>query len=266
MTDQVSNSFALTHLPSAAARLGWLAARPRAVAVACIVVLTALGWSVLGGALTQSGGSLWTALCGPLDASMSLIVVLWLAMVLAMMLPTAAPMILTYAEIAEAAARKGERIVSPLMLAAGYCAVWIAAALAAAAGQILFADAVPRHWTPALTAAAFVGAGLYQFTALKHACLSRCRQPFLFFFLNWTTTPQGVFRLGARQGLDCLGCCWAMMALMFVGGAMNVVWMAALAIYMTAEKLGSGRWLTQIGGLALIATGIGLFIINMITG
>lgn len=257
---------ALTHLPPGAARLGWLAARPRAVAVACIVVLTALGWSVLGGALPQRGGSWWTALCGPIDASVSLIVVLWFAMTLAMMLPTAAPMILTYAEIAETAARKGERIVSPLMLAAGYCAVWIGAALVAAAAQILFADAIPPPWTPALTAAAFVGAGLYQFTTLKHACLSRCRQPFSFFFLNWTTKPHGVFALGARQGLDCLGCCWAMMALMFVGGAMNVVWMAALAIYMTAEKLGSGQWLTRIGGVALIAVGIGLATTNMITG
>ena len=257
---------ALTHLPPGAARLGWLAARPRAVATGCIVVLTALGWSVLGGALAQTGGSWWTALCGRFDVSAMLIVALWLAMVLAMMLPTAAPMLLTYAEIAETAARKSERVVSPLVFAAGYCAVWIGAGLVAALAQISLASLVPAAWTPPLTAAAFVGAGLYQFTTLKHACLSRCRQPFSFFFLNWTTTPRGVFRLGARQGLDCLGCCWAMMALMFVSGAMNVVWMAALAIYMTAEKLGTGQWLTRIGGVVLIAIGVGLVITNMITG
>lgn len=257
---------ALTHLPPAAARLGWLAARPRAVAIGCIVVLTALGWSVLGGTLAQTGGSLWTALCGPLGVPAALIVLLWLAMTLAMMLPTAAPMILTYAEIAETAARKGERIVSPLALAAGYCAVWISAAFVAAAVQLLFADAVPTAWAPPLTAAAFVGAGLYQFSTLKHACLSRCRQPFSFFFLNWTTEPRGVFRLGVRQGLDCLGCCWAMMALMFVSGAMNVVWMAVLAIFMTAEKIGSGRWLTRIGGAALIAIGAGLAVTDFMTG
>ncbi|MGN6463103.1 MAG: hypothetical protein ACTHLY_18130, partial [Pseudolabrys sp.] len=87
---------ALTHLPPAAARLGWLAARPRAVAIGCIVVLTALGWSVLGGTLAQTGGSLWTTLCGPLGVPATLTVLLWLAMTLAMMLPTAAPMILTY--------------------------------------------------------------------------------------------------------------------------------------------------------------------------
>lgn len=257
---------ALTHLPPAAARLGWLAARPRVVAIGCIVVLTALGWSVLGGTLAQTGGSLWTTLCGPLGVPATLTVLLWLAMTLAMMLPTAAPMILTYAEIAETAARKGERIVSPLMLAAGYCAVWIGGALIAATAQFLLADVVPTAWTPALTAAAFVGAGLYQFTTLKHACLSRCRQPFSFFFLNWTTTPTGVFRLGVKQGMDCLGCCWAMMALMFVSGAMNVVWMAALAIYMTAEKLGSGRWLTWAGGVGLIAIGVGVAVTNIIIG
>jgi len=257
---------ALTHLPPAAARLGWLAARPRAVAVGCIVVLTASGWSVLGGLLVQTGGPLWTTLCGPLGVPAALTVLLWLAMTLAMMLPTAAPMILTYAEIAETAARKGERIVSPLVLAAGYCTVWIGGALVAAGAQILLADAVPAVLTPALTAFAFAAAGLYQFTMLKHACLSRCRQPFSFFFLNWTTKPHGVFRLGLRQGLDCLGCCWAMMALMFIGGAMNVVWMAALAIYMTAEKLGAGRWLTRIGGVTLIAIGVGMAAINIVAG
>lgn len=266
MTDNALTPLALTHLPPAAARLGWLAARPRAVAMGCIVVLTALGWGVLGGTLAQTGGTLWTAVCGPLDVSATLTAMLWLAMTLAMMLPTAAPMILTYAEIAETAARKGERIVSPLMLAVGYCTVWIGAALVAATAQILLADAVPAAWTPALTAAAFVGAGLYQFSTLKHACLSRCRQPFSFFFLNWTTRPHGVFRLGVRQGMDCLGCCWAMMALMFVSGAMNVVWMAALAVYMTAEKLGAGRSLTRIGGVALIAIGVGLAVTNIMTG
>ena len=87
--------------------------------------------------------------------------------------------------------------------------------------------------------AIFIGAGVYQFSALKHACLTQCQQPFPFFFANWATTPRGVFRLGVKQGLYCLGCCWAMMLVMFAVGVMNVIWMAALGIVMTFEKIGT---------------------------
>ena len=83
----------------------------------------------------------------------------------------------------------------------------------------------------------FVGSGLYQFSALKQACLTKCQRPFPFFFANWTTEASGVLRLGLRQGLTCLGCCWAIMLLMFAVGAMNVVWMAALGVLMTIEKM-----------------------------
>ena len=97
--------------------------------------------------------------------------------------------------------------------------------LAAASG--LFAGAI------------FIGAGAYQFSALKHACLTQCQRPFPFFFTNWATTPRGVFRLGVKQGFYCVGCCWAMMLVMFAVGVMNVVWMAGLGIVMTIEKIGT---------------------------
>jgi predicted metal-binding membrane protein len=103
--------------------------------------------------------------------------------------------------------------------------------------------------------AVFIGAGVYQFSALKHACLTQCRNPFQFFFSNWATTPRGVFKLGLRQGLFCLGCCWAMMLVMFAVGVMNVVWMAALGILMTVEKLGTGKRLTYAIGIGLILIG-----------
>ena len=196
MSDQ-----ALAHLPAAAARLAAVAARPQAVAIGCVVVLSALGWAALGAA---GGTDAWATLCRPAAAlaDAPLVLALWAAMVLAMMLPGAAPMILTYAEIADTAARKGERIVSPLTLAAGYCAVWLGFALAAALLQSgLAMIALPQRAAMLVSAALFAGAGLYQFTALKHACLSRCRSPFSFFFLNWKTTARGVFGLGLRQGL-----------------------------------------------------------------
>ena len=109
--------------------------------------------------------------------------------------------------------------------------------------------------------AIFIGAGLYQFSALKHACLRQCRQPFPFFFAHWETTPRGVFRLGLKQGLYCLGCCWAMMLVMFAVGVMNVIWMAALGIVMTLEKIGSGNRFTYGLGAALIAVGVAFVLV-----
>jgi predicted metal-binding membrane protein len=186
---------------------------------------------------------------------------MWTAMVFAMMLPSAAPMVLTYAEIAEAAARKHESVISPFVLVAGYTAVWLGFVVGAVAAQVTASRlALPSFAPPLLSGAGFIAAGAYQFTSLKHACLRQCRAPFQFFFANWQTTPQGVFRLGLQQGLYCLGCCWAAMALMVIIGAMNILWMAALGILMTAEKMTSGKWLTRLLGVGFIAVGIGLII------
>ena len=171
---------------------------------------------------------------------------MWGAMTLAMMLPSAAPMILTYAEIADTAARKGETVVSPFVLAAGYTAVWFGFAARRHAGAIRLTraaliDASMASASGLFSGAIFIAAGVYQFSALKHACLTQCQHPFPFFFANWETTPRGVFRLGVQQGLYCLGCCWAMMLVMFAVGVMNVIWMAALGMVMTIEKIGTGQ-------------------------
>ena len=104
--------------------------------------------------------------------------------------------------------------------------------------------------------AIFIAAGVYQFSALKHACLRQCQSPFPFFFANWATTPRGVFKLGLRQGLFCLGCCWAMMLVMFAVGVMNVVWMAALGIVMTIEKMTTGRRFSHAVGVVMMAIGL----------
>ena len=185
-----------------------------------------------------------------------LVAAMWGAMTLAMMLPSAAPMILTYAEIADTAARKNETVVSPFVIAAGYTVVWFGFAAAATLTQLALTRAAlldPSMVSVSglFSGAIFIAAGCYQFSALKHACLTQCQHPFPFFFTNWPTTPRGVFRLGIRQGLFCLGCCWAMMLVMFAVGVMNVVWMAALGIVMTVEKIGTGKRFTYAVGVAL---------------
>ncbi len=262
-----------TPLPAAAAHLRALLARPKLIAGACIVLLTALGWLALAWLVADMGGEGsglsgllpigLQALCRPAfgaHASGAVVLAMWGAMTLAMILPSAGPMILMYAEIADAAAKKGERIVSPLVIAGGYAGVWLGFALAASLAQIALThlasiDSAIGTTSGLFSGAIFLAAGAYQFTPLKHACLTQCQRPFPFFFAHWQTTPGGVFRLGFRQGLYCLGCCWAMMLVMFAVGVMNVIWMAALGIVMTIEKLGSGRLFSHIVGAALIVGG-----------
>jgi len=278
------------HLPRAAGWLGAGLARPKLIAVACILILTALGWAYLALMVAEMGASpgrldtasqslgLWpraiSALCQPtfglaggvLAASgFAVVAMMWAAMVLAMMLPSAAPMIMTYAQIAETAARKGEQIVSPLVIAAGYAVVWLgfaglAAVMQAGLSRAALLDSDMASVSGLFSGAIFIAAGLYQFSALKQACLRQCRQPFPFFFAHWQTSARGVFRLGLQQGLFCLGCCWAMMLVMFAVGAMNVAWMAVLGVVMTTEKVTSGNRLTSVVGTALIAIGVAFVI------
>jgi predicted metal-binding membrane protein len=267
-----TTGYRFTHLAPAEAGLGQIFARPKAIAAGCIIILAGLGWFYLALLIAAPAGPWFAtmqAFCrtlpeGPLNFSAAAVTAsMWGAMTLAMMLPSASPMILTYAEIAETAARKSERIVSPLVIAAGYASVWLVFSLLATAIQIVLARAalLDTGITSAsgiLAGAIFIGAGVYQFSTLKHACLTHCQNPFPFFFTNWATTPGGVLRLGVKQGLYCLGCCWAMMLVMFAVGVMNVAWMAGLAVVMTIEKLQGGRRFAHGVGGVLIVIGTGI--------
>jgi predicted metal-binding membrane protein len=276
MSETAGHDF--NHLPPGAAGLGHVFARPKLVAVLCVVVLAALGWLYLALLLAGMGGSfggyaadIVQALCRPLPdgtwtaAGVAVVASMWGAMTLAMMLPSAAPMIMTYAGIADTAARKGERIVSPFVLAAGYTVVWLGFAVLAtlvqiAATRAALLDAGMASASGLFAGAIFIGAGAYQFSALKHACLKRCQHPFPFFFANWSTTSRGVFRLGIIQGLYCLGCCWAMMLVMFAVGVMNVIWMAGIGIVMAVEKMLTGRRFTHAVGAVLVVAGAAIVV------
>lgn len=270
MTETTGYQF--THLAPAEAGLGQIFARPKAIAAGCVIIIAGLGWFYLA-LLIAAPASSWfatvQALCRTLPegawsfSAAAVTASMWSAMTLAMMLPSASPMILTYAEIAETAARKSERIVSPLVIAAGYASVWLVFSLLATVIQIVLTRAALLNTgitsaSGILAGAIFIGAGAYQFSALKHACLTHCQNPFPFFFTNWATTPGGVFRLGVKQGLYCLGCCLAMMLVMFAVGVMNVAWMAGLAAVMTIEKLLTGRRFAHGVGVVLIVVGTGI--------
>jgi predicted metal-binding membrane protein len=261
----------LTSLSPVEARLSAVLAQPKRIALGCVVALAGLGWLALG-LMSAQMPSAWQMLCQPGGAGrlseLAPAAAMWTAMVLAMMLPTVGPMILTYAEIADTAARKGEPVVSPMVLSAGYAVVWLGFALVAATGQwILTRAGLPLGGNAAQLAAGtvFLGAGLYQFSGLKQACLAVCQRPFPFFFSNWTTEPSGVFGLGLRQGMLCLGCCWAMMGLMFITGAMNVVWMAVLGVLMTMEKLATTPRFSEIVGIVFGAIGFMLVVSSVLS-
>jgi predicted metal-binding membrane protein len=209
-----------------------------------------------------------TVLCGPTDAAWTLgdglaVLAMWVAMVFAMMLPSAAPVMTSFATLAEEKRRAGEATASPLLIAAGYLTIWIVFAVVATGAQALLTQL--RVLTPAGTTASqvlagttLVAAGLYQFSPLKMGCLTRCRYPAPYFAEHWTSRPAAVFRQGIDQGIDCLGCCWALMVVMFAVGVMNVVWIAIIGAVMTVEKVTTSLAVPRLVGVVLLLWGAAL--------
>jgi predicted metal-binding membrane protein len=177
---------------------------------------------------------------------------MWMLMALATMLPSAAPMVRTYCEIADTAQAKGEAVAHPLVLVAGYLAVWVGASLLFASATLALAAAAKTPVAGLAAPAALTIAGLYQFSGLKEACLKKCRNPFAILFARWSSKPSRIFRLGAEQGVWCLGCCWALMLVMFAVGVMNIFWMALMALFAVVEKQWSGRVPTRLAGAILL--------------
>ncbi|MER8775957.1 DUF2182 domain-containing protein [Mesorhizobium sp. M0977] len=214
------------------------------------------------------------ALClapAPLHASLGAqggaLTAMWLLMAIATMLPSAAPMIRTYCEIADTARIKREPVAHPLVLVAGYLSVWLAVS-AMFAALTLAVDAFAssgQMLDPAVGiagAAALSIAGFYQFSWLKEACLEKCRNPFSVLFANWSARPIRIFRLGMEQGLWCLGCCWALMLVMFAVGVMNVFWMALIGLFSLVEKQTAGNLPTRLAGAILLVWAATLLVVS----
>lgn len=205
-------------------------------------------------------------LCSPQAGSSSLWAsiwvgfAMWFTMSIAMMLPSAAPMLRTYGDIADVAVQKDEAVVPLYVLALGYLASWAAFAVIANAVQIalietgLIVDPVyPVQGV--LAGLILLAAGIYQFTPLRNACLEKCRNPFSILFGQWSSRPWDVFRLGMQQGAFCVGCCWALMMVMLVVGTMNLAWMALFTLVTIVEKSGSGKVTSRASGVILLAWG-----------
>jgi len=193
------------------------------------------------------------------------LILMWFLMAVAAMLPSAAPMIRTYCEIADTARIKGEPVAHPLVLVAGYLFTWlVASAVFAALTLAISAFAAPGQMLDPVVglagAAALLVAGLYQFSGLKQACLKKCRNPFSVLFANWSAQPVRIFRLGIEQGIWCLGCCWALMLVMFAVGAMNIFWMALIGLFTLIEKQTQGRMASRLAGAILLVWAVALLL------
>jgi predicted metal-binding membrane protein len=250
----VTASPASTVSPARLRSLAWRH-RDRLAVLAGLAVITAAAWAyivLLARRMTSGPGPMsghpmapvmhamigvqpWTAAEFGLRAGM------WAVMMVAMMVPTAVPMTLLYAAVARKAAAQHSPVAPAFVFVAGYAAMWAIFSLIATVAQwrldqaaLLSPMMVSR--SAGLGAVLLITAGVYQLTPLKNACLRSCRAPAYFLSRHWRNGSLGAFRMGVRLGGFCLGCCWILMALLFVGGVMNLLWIAAIAVFVLLER------------------------------
>jgi predicted metal-binding membrane protein len=252
----------------------------RTVLYSALALATAAAWSV---AFMQSSdlqssnlptlkpflaqvwcGGTWTA------ASAAATFVMWIGMMVAMMLPATAPTVDAFATIARRRRRRQEPYTPAIVFAAGYCLAWSCFSVVAVLAQwqlyraALITPAM-QNASPMLAGAALLLAGFYQFSPIKMACLRGCRSPLAFIMAEWREGYGGALLMGVRHGLICVGCCWALMSLMFCVSVMDLRWAAALGVYAAVEKLAPGgdTVIAPAFGSAAILGGASLICFNL---
>jgi predicted metal-binding membrane protein len=193
-----------------------------------------------------------------------LLFLMWTVMMVAMMVPSAAPMVLAFLTVNQRRQSAGRQFVPVGIFLAGYLAIWTAYSAIATLAQwglhkaALLSPAMAAN-SPILNGGLLVAAGIFQWTPLKHMCLKGCRSPLTFLMSEWREGEAGAFIMGLRHGSYCVGCCWVLMALLFVAGVMNLLWVAVIAVFVMAEKtLPRGELLGYVTGAALVIAGAGL--------
>jgi predicted metal-binding membrane protein len=239
----------------------------RRVTVVALVAVGAIAWWVLARSevamRTMTGDGpiveLMWLMMRPADALpyLAAAALMWVVMMVAMMLPAVMPMVMVLRGVARGVHRERET----MLFVAGYLLAWSLFGLLAAALQLwLHARGLLGGHLLAVSAGGagllLLAAGAYQLTSFKEACLRRCRSPAGFFLEHWSAGARGAVAMGLRHGLYCVGCCWLLMLLMFVGGAMSVLTMAVLCGFILAERLlPAGPWVSRIPGTVMIVGG-----------
>jgi len=253
--------------------------RDRVVVVLALTFLTVLAWSYLlwlsadmnmggmdmtGLRMIPSGMGLMMPADMPWQAlEFVLVFAMWIVMMVGMMTPSATPMFLTYARIGRQIEALSRPLAATVWFAVGYFLVWVGFALLATLLQWALDRSALLDFTMTTTSSLlggllFVSAGLYQWTSLNELCLAQCQRPFEFVMRHggYRRDARGSIMLGLRHGAYCVGCCWTLMALLLVGGVMNLLWIVLLALLAFLERVPSmGRLIARLAGIVLIAAG-----------
>lgn len=238
----------------------------RILVIAGVLGVVVLSWAYLlagAGTMQEMDGMLMPMSSGPWTFDYVLLMLLmWAVMMAAMMLPSAAPMILLYTTIARGRGASGMPAATSGIFAVGYVAIWTAFSLGAVALQyglerVALLSPMMETTSMSLAGGILIAAGIYQWSPLKKTCLQGCRSPLEFVLTHWRPGARGAFMMGLRHGMYCVGCCWMLMLLLFVGGVMNLAWIAGLAILVLVEKLApAGHWIGRGVGILLAGWGI----------
>ena len=260
--------------------------RDRIIVIAALTALASLAWADLarlagdmamdgmdmtGLRMIPAGQGLMMPASAPWQPiEFGYVFVMWVVMMIGMMTPSVAPMILIYARVGRQAASESKPFAASGWFAAGYLLAWTFFSVLAASAQWALERAalltpMMESASNILGAIVLILAGLYQWTPVKEACLSYCRSPLVFIQNHggFRREPAAALALGFRHGIYCIGCCWALMALLFVGGIMNFRWIAALAILVLVEKALPFGWIVaRIAGVVCIGAGVWLLMHN----
>ena len=186
---------------------------------------------------------------------------MWSIMMVAMMLPSAMPMILLFSTISKKRKTEHKSYSSTLIFISGYIIVWVMFSLIASLIQMvlhynfLISDSL-NLVNPYASGLVLISAGIYQFTKLKNICLAKCQSPLNFLLSGWKKGKSGAFMMGLKHGLFCLGCCWILMLLLFVAGVMNLLWIALISFFVLIEKSIKNKYVSKVSGFLLLIMGI----------
>lgn len=245
--------------------------RSRRLALLSLLGVAAIAWLYLwieaGRMMPMDGSMKMSMSVGMYGARWSLgalvlTFLMWSIMMVGMMLPSAAPAIMLYGMMVRKGRENGSTLAPLWVFAGGYLAVWTAFSLGATLLQFALESArlVSPHMISVsvwLSGGLLIAAGVYQWLPIKDMCLKHCQSPLSFFLTKWRAGRVGAFRMGAHHGLFCLGCCWAIMLLLFAGGIMNLLWVALIAAFVFIEKvLPWGAMVGRIGGIGFIVAGV----------
>jgi predicted metal-binding membrane protein len=243
----------------------------RRIVLAALAAMALLAWAYMVHEArsfdrTQICRCFGVAMSGPetkpwSSATIAPLFLMWAEMMVAMMIPSAAPMILTFARVSRQRREQERPFVPAGLLLLGYLLVWCAFSLFAALAQWALHGAALLSPTmtsrsPLLGAVLLISAGIFQWSPWKRACLSHCRSPLNFLLTEWREDKMGALIMGARHGAYCTVCCWLLMLLLFVAGVMNMLWVAAITLFVLLERiLPQGTRLDSITGIILVAWG-----------